>query len=318
MRLIEQSDIVANNFTPGTMEKFGLSYDEVRAHKQDIIYIAMSMHGQTGPEAKYLGYGLTMGAVTGLHYLCGLPDREPAGTGTNFPDHVPSPTHAAFAILAALRHRERTGQGQFIDVAQIEPTISLLGPAFLDYTANGHVTERSGNQHIAGAPHGVYPARDTDTWIAISAPSENAWQTLLQMLENKSLAEDPRFNTMVARWKHRTELDAALGGVTAGHDAHELATQLQLRGVAAAPVQNAKDVLQHDPQLRAREHWMYLDHPEMGRTVYNGPPFRLSRTPGYPNRPAPMLGQHTDEVLKTRLQLDENEIARLRDMGALQ
>lgn len=317
-RIIERADVVANNFTPGTMEKFGLGYEAVQAFKPDVVYISMSMHGQTGPEAKYLGYGLTMGAVTGLHHLCGYPDQEPAGTGTNFPDHVPNPTHAAFAILAALRHRRRTGQGQFIDVAQIEPTIALLGPAVMDFTANGEVAGRVGNQHIAGAPHGVYPARGDDRWIAISAPGDDAWRSLLQVLEDQALSQDARFQSPTARWEHGVELDAALARATALHDAHELAHRLQQRGVAAAPVQDAADVLNRDEQLRARGHWVYLDHPEMGRTVYNALPFRLSRTPGLPHRPAPLLGEHTDEVLREKLGLAPAEIEALRAQGALQ
>jgi len=317
-RIIERSDVVANNFTPGTMEKFGLGYETVQTFKPDVIYISMSMHGQTGPEAKYLGYGLTMGAVTGLHHLCGYPDQEPAGTGTNFPDHVPNPTHAAFAILAALRHRRRTGQGQFIDVAQIEPTIALLGPAVMDFTVNGHVAGRVGNQQIAGAPHGVYPARGNDCWIAISAPGETAWRTLLQVLEDPALSQDARFATATARWEHRGPLDAALARITPKHDAHELAGQLQQRGVAAAPVQDAAEVLHRDEQLRSREHWVYLEHPEMGRTVYNALPFRLSRTPVFPHRPAPLLGEHTSEVLQEKLGLAAAEIETLREQGALQ
>jgi benzylsuccinate CoA-transferase BbsF subunit len=317
-RLVAQSDVVANNFTPGTMEKFGLGYEAVRGFRQDIVYISMSMHGQVGPEARYLGYGLTMGAVTGLHHLCGLPDQEPAGTGTNFPDHVPNPAHAAFAILAALRHRRRTGRGQFIDVAQIEPTIALLGPAVMDYTANGRVAGRVGNQHIAAAPHGVYPTRGEDRWIAISAPTEAAWRSLLQVLEDPALAQDARFASATSRWQHRAELDAAVARSTTPHDALELAQRLQQRGVAAGPVQDAADVLQRDPQLRSRGHWVYLEHPEMGRTVYNALPFRMSRTPGYPNRPAPLLGQHTDEVLRDRLGLAQAEIDALRAQGALQ
>jgi benzylsuccinate CoA-transferase BbsF subunit len=188
----------------------------------------------------------------------------------------------------------------------------------MDYTANARVTGRVGNQHIAAAPHGVYPARGEDRWVAISAPHEAAWRSLLQVLEDPALAQDARFATATARWEHRTELDAALARSTAQHDALELAQRLQQRGVAAGPVQDAADVLLRDPQLRAREHWVYLDHPEMGRTVYNALPFRMSRTPGYPNRPAPLLGQHTDEVLRERLGMAQSEIDALRAQGALQ
>lgn len=316
-RLIADSDVVANNFTPGTMEKFGLGYDAVREIRDDIVYLAMSMHGPEGPESRYLGYGLTMGAVTGLQYLCGLPEEEPAGTGTNFPDHVPNPCHAAFAVLAALRHRRRTGKGQFIDVAQIEPTIALLGPAVLDFTANGRVAERTGSQHVAAAPHGVFPCVGDDRWIAISAPEPASWGALLQVLGTTSLGSDPRFSDGVARWRHRAELHLALAAVTATFDARDLMARLQAAGVQAGAVQDAADVLLRDPQLAHRKHWVYLEHGEMGRTVYNALPVRLSRTPGYPNRPAPLLGEHTDEVLSENLGLDAEAIAALRAEGAL-
>lgn len=315
-RLIRDCDIVANNFTPGTMEKFCLGYDEVKAIKHDVIYIAMSMHGQTGPESKYLGYGLTMGAVTGLQYLCGLPDRDPAGTGTNYPDHIPNPTHAAFAILAALRHRRRSGHGQMIDMAQIEPTISLLGPAVMDYTANHHVVEREGNQHIAGAPHGVYPVKGTDRWLSISAPNQTSWIVLKDILGTPEISFDPRFRNALTRWENRSELDNVIAKITASLDGTLLMTQLQARGVAAGLVNNAADVLHDDPQLAHRGHWVYLDHPEMGSTVYNALPFRFSHTSGRPHRPAPLLGQHTDEVL-TEMGLSTAEISMLHANGAL-
>jgi len=316
-RLIQQSDVVANNFTPGTMEKFGFGYEQVCAFKPDIVYIAMSMQGQAGPESKYLGYGLTMGALTGLQYLCGLPNRDPVGTGTNYPDHVPNPTHGAFAILAALRHRRHTGQGQMIDLAQIEPTIALLGPAILDYTANGRITPRVGNQHIAGAPSGVYPCAGDDRWIAISAVDNKSWQALATVLKCDSLRHDPRYATTVSRWEHREALDADLAGCTRSRDPVALMHALQAAGVAAGAVNDAGDIVKTDPQLAQRGHWALLDHPEMGKTIYNMPPFRMARTPGGPSRPAPLLGQHTDEICRDELGLSSQEIDALRDCGAL-
>jgi benzylsuccinate CoA-transferase BbsF subunit len=316
-QLIEQSDVVTNNFTPGTMEKFGLGYQDVKAFKPDIIYLAMSMHGETGPEAKYLGYGLTMGAVTGLHNLAGYPDRDPAGTGTNYPDHVPNPTHAAFAVLAALRHRRRTGIGQMIDLAQIEPTIALLGPSVLDFTCNGRVAGRVGNQHIAAAPCGVYPCAGVDRWISIVADSDAAWRGLTRVLEASALADDARFATGLARWRHRSELDALLAGATASWDAVTLMRRLQAERVSAGVVNDAADMLRTDEQIAHRRHWAYLDHPEMGRTAYGTMPFRLSRADLVPTRAAPLLGQHTDEIAQQRLGLSETDIARLRDDGVL-
>ena len=164
------------------MERLGLGYADILKFKPDVIYLAMSMQGATGPEHKYLGFGLTIGALTGLQYLSGLPHREPAGTGTNYPDHIPNPCHAAFALLAALRHQSRTGEGQFIDLAQTEPMISLLGPAILQFTANDVVVERSGNERVPMVPHGVYPCSGEDNWIAISAWTDRSWTALANTL----------------------------------------------------------------------------------------------------------------------------------------
>ena len=317
-QLIKRSDVVANNFTPGTMEKFGLGYETVRAFKPDIVYIAMSMHGQSGPESRYLGYGLTMGAVTGLHHLCGLPHLEPTGTGTNFPDHVPNPAHGAFAILSALRHKRRTGKGQLIDLAQIEPTISLLGPAVLDYAVNGHVANRAGNQHIAAAPHGVFPTAGTDQWIAISAAHQEQWLALVRVLDLQEIASDPRFSSPTQRWRHRDELNARLSLATQSFEKHALTQRLQQHHVPAGPVQNAEEVLLRDPQLKARGHWVHLNHAEMGETVYNALPVQMSGSQSRPHRPAPLLGEHTDSVLHEKLGLSAPEIAALREQGALQ
>lgn len=315
-RLIADCDIVTNNFTPGVMERFGLGYEDVKKIRPDVVYLSMSMQGQDGPEAHYLGYGLTMGAVTGLQYLCGLPGEQPAGTGTNFPDHVPNPTHAAVAVLAALRHRARTGEGQFIDLAQIEPTVALLGPAVADFTANGVVAERVGNQHVAAVPHGVYPVAGTDRWIAISAPDAVSWIQLCEVLGVPEWTVDARFAEAGSRWQNRQALDAAVAQATAGRDGYALMHALQRAGVAAGVVQDACDVLR-DPQLDARGHWVYLEHPEMGRTVYGALPITFSGFSGKPNRPAPLLGQHTTQVLEEKLGLSADEIAGLQARGVL-
>jgi benzylsuccinate CoA-transferase BbsF subunit len=315
-KLIRTSQVVANNFTPGTMEKFGLGYEDVRAFKPDIVYLAMSMQGADGPERDYLGYGLTIGALTGLQHLCGLPERESTGTGTNFPDHIPNPTHAAFATIAALRHLRRTGQGQFIGVAQTEPTVALFGPEVLDFTANGHVAQRRGNQHRMWSPHGVYPCAGDDRWIAISAGDDARWEALARVLGLAGAGADPRFADGVSRWRHRAELDRLLERATSEWVAEELMTALQAVGVAAGAVRDASDVVRRDPQLAARGHWVRLDHPEMGPMIYNAPPFRLSDSASGPLTPAPLLGQHTREVC-TGLGLSEQEIDELAEQGVL-
>jgi benzylsuccinate CoA-transferase BbsF subunit len=316
-RLIATSDVVANNFTPGTMEKLGLGYDAVREIKPDIVYLAMSMQGAAGPEHKYLGYGLTIGALTGLQYLSGLPDREPAGTGTNYPDHIPNPCHAAFATLAALRHRRRTGQGQLIDVAQTEPTIALLGPAVLQYTANGVVAQREGNERPAMFPHGVFPCAGEDRWIAIAVSTDAAWNSLVQVLGSPSALIAPGLSTHAGRLSSRSQVEAAIEAATRKRDADQLMVALQRAGVAAGVVRTAADIMLSDPQLEHRGHWVRLDHAEMGCTVYNAPPFRMTEVSPTPLSPAPLLGQHTREVCRTILQLDDQQIAQLAAEGVL-
>lgn len=316
-RLIAQSDIVANNFTPGVMERFGLGYEAVRAIKPDIIYLAMSMQGSSGPEHQYLGYGASMAALTGLQHLTGLPGREPAGTGTNYPDHVPNPCHAAFAVLAALRHRRRTGEGQYIDLAQTEPTIALLGPTFLDLTMNGRLQQPNGNEHPWAAPHGVYPCQGDDRWIAISIMNDDQWVSLVEVLGRPAWAAEAALRQGEMRYARRRQLDSDLAGATAQWVAEDLMHALQARGVPAGVVQTAADVVERDPQLRHRGHWVKLDHPEMGATIYNAPPMRFSRTPVELKRPAPLLGEHTDEICRELLGLSDEETRQLKEEGVL-
>lgn len=311
-RLIATSDIVANNFTPGTMEKFGLGYHDVRQIKTDIIYIAMSMQGADGPEHKYLGYGLTMGALTGLQFLSGLPDHEPAGTGTNFSDHIPNPCHAAFAILAALRHRRRTGEGQYIDVAQTEPTIALLGPTMVDCSANNRIQERSGNERAPRALHGVFQCHGTDRWIAISAWQDESWAALCAVLGDPPFARAPELSSAEGRWAKRREIEAGIASIVRYWEAEALMSALQRAGVAAGVVRTAADIVDEDPQLQHRRHWVKLQHPEMGVSVYNAPPFRISGMHATPVAPAPLLSQHTDEVLTEILGLEPAEVEDLR------
>jgi benzylsuccinate CoA-transferase BbsF subunit len=315
--LIAQSDVVANNFTPGTMEKFGLGYEAVRQIRDDIVYLAMSMQGATGPERKFLGYGFTIGALTGLQFLSGEPDREPAGTGTNYSDHIPNPCHAAFATLAALHWRSKTGQGQFIDMAQTEPTVALLGPTILDYTANGRVGAPTGNDRPHAFPHGVLPCAGSDVWIAVSVSTAAQWEGLTSVLGAPEWMSHASLQSIEARRRQRERIEPALAALTSSRDAELLMSELQARGVPAGVVRTAKDILENDPQLRHRGHWVQLDHPEMGPSIYNAPPFRVSGVGQTPLSAAPLLGQHTDEVLRELLGLDDSRIAALRADGAL-
>jgi benzylsuccinate CoA-transferase BbsF subunit len=311
-KLVARSDIVANNFAAGVMEKFGLGPQDCARIRPDVIYLAMSMQGSQGPQRDFRGTGSSIAALTGIQELSGLPGRVPAGTGTNYPDHLPNPCHAAFAVLAALRHRRRTGQGQYIDFAQTEPMLSLMGPTFLDLTVNGRLQQRKGNDHPWAAPHGVYPCAGKDRWIAITVMDDTQWAALVDAMGRPDWALQERWRTMPTRYRDRLELGALLGGWTAGQDAQELMLRLQAKGVPAGAVQDAHDVIRVDPQLAHRQHWVRLPHAEMGESIYNNLPFRSSRMPVRPTRPAPLLGEHTREVLHDLLGLSDREIDALQ------
>ncbi|MGH3660596.1 MAG: CaiB/BaiF CoA transferase family protein [Micromonosporaceae bacterium] len=314
-RLVAVSDVVANNFTPGTMARFGLGYDDVKQINPQAIYLAMSMQGDSGPERDSLGYGLTISALCGLHHLTGLPGQEPVGTGTNYPDHIPNPCHAAFAVLAALRHRRRTGRGQQVDLAQTEATIAVLGSALMEHTVNGRDLGPGGNQHLRHAPHGVYQCAGDDRWVAISVTTDTQWVELCREL---GLSEDlrPEWSAESARHRDRELIDQLVRDAVADAEAEPLARRLQTAGVPAALMQNAQDILA-DPQLEARGHWVRLQHPVIGDSLYNAPPFRLTGTPVSLAAGAPTLGQHTREVCREVLHLDEPEIDRLIEAGVL-
>ncbi|HVZ43583.1 MAG TPA: CoA transferase [Ramlibacter sp.] len=310
-KLIAKSDIVANNFAAGVMEKFGLGPEDCAAIRPDIIYIAMSMQGSKGPQRDFRGTGSSIAALTGIQALSGLPDRIPAGTGTNYPDHLPNPCHAAFALLAALRHRRRTGRGQFIDFAQTEPMLSLMGPTFLDLTVNGRLQDRRGNDHPWAAPHGVYPCAGDDRWIAVTAMNDAQWAALVDAMGRPPWALEERWATMPSRYRDRKELDASIAAWTASQDAQALMLKLQANGVPAGAVQDARDVTRVDPQLAHRGHWVHLPHAEMGESLYNNLPFRFSGIEVKPQRPAPLLGEHTREILHDLLEIPDAEIDRL-------
>ncbi|MES3004148.1 MAG: CoA transferase [Pseudomonadota bacterium] len=316
-KLIERSDIVANNFAAGVMDKFGLGYEDCAKIKPDIIYLAMSMQGSKGPQRDFRGTGSSIAALTGIQYLSGLPGRIPAGTGTNYPDHLPNPCHAAFALLAALRHRRRTGKGQFIDFAQTEPMLSLMGPTFLDLTVNGNLQDKRGSDHRWAAPHGVYPAAGKDRWIAITVMDDAQWSALVDAMGRPAWALEPRWQTMPERYRDREELNRLLGAWTANQDAQELMLKLQAKGLPAGAVQDAHDVTRVDPQLAHRGHWVRLPHAEMGESLYNNLPFRFTRTPVQPTRPAPLLGEHTREILRDMLKLGDAEIDALESEQVL-
>ncbi|MFD0056926.1 CaiB/BaiF CoA transferase family protein [Streptomyces sp. NPDC127168] len=315
LELIAHSDIVASNFTPGTMDRLGLGYKDVLEVRPDVIYLEMPMQGNAGPHRDFRGYGLTIAAAGGLLGLTGHPCRPPVGTGTNYPDHVPNPLHAAVAVLAALRRRRRTGESQYIELAQLESTTNVIGPAILAAAA-GISTERSANQDPVASPHGVYPCQGEDRWCAVAVTTDSQWAALVRILGNPPWAANPAYATAAGRQAAHQALDEHVATTTAGRHADELADALCAAGVPAAAVSDAAQVLADD-QLNARDHWKMLDHPEMGHSVYDNIPYRLSATPGHLQGPAPVLGADTREVCLGLLELTPDEYEHLAAQGVV-
>ena len=314
-KLIAWADIFITNFTPRIIERWGLLYDELVKLHPDIIAVYQPMQGYDGPHKDFMGFGAVLSPITGYNELCGFPNRPPMGLGTNYPDYVINPGHTLVAILAALRHRRKTGRGQRIELAQLESSVAPLAPALMDFTVNGRVQTRAGNRLPHAAPHGAFRCKDNewdgqpeDRWCAIAVFDDAQWRALVEAMGSPAWADDARFASLPGRKQHEDEIEAKVTEWTREHAAEDVMALLQASGVPAGVVANARDMLQ-DEHLKARGYYVYLDHPEAGRTAYDGPPFRLSKTPGALRSPAPLLGQHNELVCKEILGMTDDEIA---------
>lgn len=314
-KLIAWCDVFITNHTPRILEKWGLTYDDVARINPSVVAAYQPMQGLEGPHKYFVGFGAVLNAITGYNYLSGYPERPPMGLGTNYPDYVINPGHTLVAILAALRHRKRTGAGQKIELAQVESVVSTLAPVVMDYNENGRVQMRKGNRISYAAPHGAFRCKDTewdnqqlDRWITIAVFNDEQWRGLTDAMGSPAWANDAKFATLDARKGNEDELEAHVTEWTGEHTPEELMPLLQSKGVPAGIVQHSRDVLE-DAHLQARGYFEYLDHPETGRSVYDGSPFKLSKTPGKLTTPAPLLGQHNEQVCKEILGMSDEEIA---------
>ncbi|MFN8546072.1 MAG: CoA transferase [Candidatus Binatia bacterium] len=314
--LVRWADVVCESFSPGRMQALGLDYATLRRVKPDIVMVSSCLMGQTGPLARFAGYGNLASAIAGFSNLGGWPDRPPAGPFSAYTDYV-SPRFTAAAILAALDHRRRTGEGQHLDLSQAEASLHFLGPWVLDYTVNGRLHERVGNRDPDSAPHGTYPTAGDDRWVAIAVADDAQWTALAEAMGQPALAHDPRFATAAARVAHAETLDALVAAWTAPHDRHALAALLQARGIAAYAVQNSGDCVR-DPQLLHRGHFVEVSHPEHGEVTLEGSRFRLERTPAVPPAVAPTFGADNDVVLRELLGYDDARVTALVAAGVLE
>jgi crotonobetainyl-CoA:carnitine CoA-transferase CaiB-like acyl-CoA transferase len=315
-KLIAWCDVFITNHTPRTVESWKMLYEDLVELNPNIIAAYQPMQGFDGPHKYFMGFGAVLTPITGFSYLSGFPNRPPMGIGTNYPDYVINPGHTLVAILAALHHRKKTGKGQRIELAQLESSASPLAPAIMDYTANGRINMRGGNRLPHAAPHGAFRCKDgiwqdkpEDRWIAFGIFNDAEWRALVEAMGSPAWTLDAQYATHAGRKQHEDAIEASLAEWTRERTPEELMLLLQSKGIAAGVVQNARDMLEADEHLKARGYYVYLDHPEAGRNAYDGPPFRMSKTPGELRTPAPLLGQHNEQVCKEILGMSDDEIA---------
>ena len=309
-QIVAISDVVVENMRPGVIQRLGLGYPDLVQVKPDIIMVSISGWGQTGPLQEYTAYAPCFASFGGLAHLTGYCDGEPS-TGTSSMD-ARSGTAAAFAALMALNIRQRTGQGQYIDLASGEALSSLAGENVMEYALAGRSPSRAGNRDAIMAPHNCYRCRGRDKWISIAVATDEEWTSLCAAMGDPAWAKDERFATAPGRWQHQEELDAFLAAWTARYDPYELTELLQENGVAAIPSFNAEELFS-DSHLRMRGSITQVDHPVLGTRQAISPPWVMSRTPAKITRTAPLIGEHNDYVLSELLGLDADEIARLAE-----
>jgi benzylsuccinate CoA-transferase BbsF subunit len=316
--LVRVSDVLVENNRAGAMDRLGLGWEDLRKVKPDLVYLSNTGFGYTGPWRSYAGIGRMFELTCGLSQFTGYPGQGPRRVGAAFFDlHVG--WTAIFALLAALEHRNQTGQGQWIDFSMYQIGVATMGDALLDFIANGRNGARMGNTHPYYAPHGVYPCKGDDQWIAIAVETDQQWEALVQAAGSPPWAQDDRFADALSRWKHREELDRFIAQWTASYVHSELMGLLQALGVPAGAVYNAKEELL-DPHLKERGFFEKVAHhpeAEIGTRVYVGRPWRMSRAPAFIRRPAPMLGEHNELILGDLLGRSEEDLAELYDLGVL-
>ncbi len=317
LRLVrEWADVVVESFTPGTMAKWGLDYSALRRLKPNLIMLSTCMQGQTGPHAHYAGFGNMLASLCGFYHVTGYPDSGPMPVYGAYTDFIAC-RFVGLALLAALLHRRRTGEGQYIDLSQYEASLHFLSPTLLDYTANGNLGERQGNRHDTAAPHGVYRCKGEDRWCAIAVTTEAEWQAFCAVIGHPGWTRRRRFATMAARLQNRKQLDHRVEAWTRTLPSLTVMTLLQEAGVPAGVVQNGADIYRV-PQLHHRGFFVDLEHARMGWVLYEGHQFHLSANPGALWSPAPLLGEHTHTILRDLLRLPTVEIAQMEARGVLE
>lgn len=311
--LVGRSDVVIENFTPGTLARLGLGYEALAKDNPGLVMLSTCNQGQTGPHANHPGFGSHLSSLAGFTQLIGYTDSEPMILYGPYIDFI-AVAYGIVAVMAALDYRRRTGQGQHIDLSQYESGLQFQARVALDYAANGRIAQRQGNEHAYAAPHGAFPCRGEDAWCAISVHDDAQWQALVAALGSPEWACDERFATVVSRKRHEGEIKERLAAWTRERAPREVEHLLQTAGVPAAAVNTMPDLFT-DPQLAHRGAWQHREHPEIGRHAYEHPPWILSETPAQITRHAPLLGEHNEQVFKGIVELPDAEYERYKAEG---
>jgi crotonobetainyl-CoA:carnitine CoA-transferase CaiB-like acyl-CoA transferase len=313
-RLVQWADVVVESFTPGTMAKFGLDYATLSKDRPELVMLSTCLRGQTGPERTYTGFGGQGSALSGLHSITGWPDLPPAGPWGAYTDFI-NPRFGVAALGAALMHRARTGEGQHVDISQVEGAIHFIEPLVLDYTVNGRAPAPASDSSVIASPHGVIATEGYERFIALAVETPEQWHALCGVAPLGPFT-GPEFDSLQARRSASGPIHDALARWCGDQDAFVLGATLRRAGVPAYAVLRPTD-LYHDPQLAHRGFFVTLAHGEMGPTPYDGFATRFSATPGQLRSAAPCLGQDTERVLREILGCDDDEIAGLAAEGAL-
>lgn len=314
-KLVTWADIAIESFAQGVIDRLGLGYDELQKIKPDIIMVSTSQLRHNDPYPPFRGFGMHGAALAGFYSVTGWPGGEPLGPYGAYTDGIAFET-LLVAILAALSYHQRTGKGQHIEQAQVESGVHVLAPALLDYGVNGRVASPIGNNHPYAAPHNAYRCRGEDRWCVIAVFTDAEWQGFCDEVGNPPWTKDARFATQRQRKKNEGELDRLIEKWTISRSAEKIMLSLQARGVPASIVQTGED-LHRDPQLKHRGHYQILNHKVIGLHSYDTPSFVLSRTPGKPERAAPLMGEHNEYVCQNILGMSDEEIAELVIEGIL-
>ncbi len=315
-KLVRVSDVVLENFAPGVMEKLGLDYESLRREKPDLIMVSMPGLGSWGPHRDAVAYAGTLAALSGLTGMIGYYSGRVMGIHVAYSDFSAA-TNAAVAVLAALIHRRRAGEGQNIEVAQLEALVSCLGEAVLSYQVTGKNPGTQGNRHPVMAPHNNYRCNGEDSWVSIAVKTEEEWKMLVQAMGTPPSLQAEIFNSREGRLRHLEELDKIITSWTVHYSPDEVTDILQRVGVAACTCMDIGDAF-FNPHYQEREDFVTMEHPVTGTDYMPNLAWRMSETSGGVYSPAPMLGQHNEYVLGDILGISKDEIAALKEKKVLE